>query len=264
MNKIKRDARKLRNPQSNSHEALKRSNAFEKKKGYKPKSFSIFKTVAVSVILLILITFILILNLYEVPRESKAALQTQSSTPVLFDLDTVAEITVFTSSESHMEVVTILSDAMDRGNDEYTAYPLLIEPIVSKGGGISRGDVVMYEYDFVNGNRKTISRVVGLPGESVGISDGQIFVNGKKLKAFYGKAHRAGTSNPEEYRIWFEENTTSNSSTSGMQEIFGIDLKETVLLDNEVFLVGDDWFRGSQHKVELQAIDGEVLGYYLE
>lgn len=264
MNKFKRDTQKLRDPQTMSHEASKQSNTFERKKGYKPKSFSAFKSAAVLLFLLILATFILVLNVNEAPKESKAALQTQSATPVMFDPDTVAEITVFAASESHMEVVTILSDAMDRGNHEYTAYPLLIEPIVSKGGGISRGDVVVYEYDFVNGNRKTISRVVGLPGESVGILDGQIFVNGQKLDSFYGNAHRAGTSNPEEYRLWFEENTTSNSSTSGIEEIFGLDLEETVLSESEVFLVGDDWFRGSQHTVELQAIQGKVLGYYEE
>jgi signal peptidase I len=184
--------------------------------------------------------------------------------PVVADTETVADIPIFKDYDKPVEVFHFKSDAMDRGNHEYTAYPLLIDPTAYNEQDIARGDVVVYEYAFPNGVRKTVSRVVGLPGESIEILDGQIFVNGQKLETFYGSAHIIGTSSSEDYQRWFEENTSPNSTTTGMEDIFQLDLEKTQLAEDEVFLVGDDWFRGSQHKLDVAEIQGKVMGYYKE
>ncbi|MGO1059198.1 S26 family signal peptidase [Planococcus sp. FY231025] len=184
--------------------------------------------------------------------------------PVLTDPETVADIPIFTEYDKPLEVFRFKSDAMDGGNHEYAAHPLLIDPAAYNEKDIARGDVVLYEYAFSNGIRKTVSRVVGLPGENIAIQDGRIFIDGQKLDTFYGKAHRVGTSSAEEYQKWFEENTSPGSSTTGMEDVFQMDLGAFQLGEDEVFLIGDDWFRGSQHKLDVAEIQGEVIGYYKE
>lgn len=269
MNKFKRDLDEFIGDSPRFNEPLKRKILVEIKKENKSsvsasKGFGAFKYVAIFTILLAFVTFFLILTLNENRQGPQTPSNAQQENPVLTDLDTVAEIETFTEYEEPLEVFDFRYDAMDRGDHEYAAYPLLINPLAYEGKDISRGDVVVYEYEFFDGVQKTVSRVVGLPGESVEIKDGQIFIDERKLETFYGKAHRVGTSSLEEYSIWFEENASSNSSTSGMEEIFQMDTEKIQLAEDEVFLVGDDWFRGSQHSLEAADIQGEVIGYYKE
>ncbi|OHX54278.1 hypothetical protein BB777_06740 [Planococcus faecalis] len=101
-----------------------------------------------------------------------------------------------------------------------------------------------------------------MPGESVEIVDGHIFVDEQKLETFYSSVHRLGIDSYEEYSQQVEKNTSSTSDTSGMKEIFQTNMKKIQLAENEVFLVGDDWLRGSQYTLKLKKIQGEVIGYY--
>lgn len=41
-----------------------------------------------------------------------------------------------------------------------------------------------------------------------------------------------------------------------------MDMEPAKLAEDEVFLVGDDWFQSSQHFLKKEEIQGEVIGYY--
>ena len=51
-----------------------------------------------------------------------------------------------------------------------------------------RGDIVVFKYpvdEALGKNTKFIKRVIGLPGETVEIKDGAVYINGKKLEEDY-------------------------------------------------------------------------------
>lgn len=89
-----------------------------------------------------------------------------------------------------MIVHKALSDGMDRGKHEFWAKEVVVDPLYYVQNEMNRGDVVYY--DILKAKDKLqdghqihsntlVSRVVGLSGEKIGIEDGQIFINGKKL-----------------------------------------------------------------------------------
>ena len=65
-----------------------------------------------------------------------------------------------------------------------------------------RYDVVV----FHNGGEKLTKRVIGLPGDTVEIKNGYIFLNGKKLEEPYGKGNITYYTEDEEIRAKKPEN----------------------------------------------------------
>lgn len=57
--------------------------------------------------------------------------------------------------------------------------------ILNKVSKIDRFDIVVIDSD--KSNEVLIKRVIGMPGETVEIKDGSIYINGKKLKENFGK-----------------------------------------------------------------------------
>ncbi|AQQ53289.1 signal peptidase I [Planococcus lenghuensis] len=266
MNKVKRDLDELMGSDSRFTESMKRHVIWEVGKEENPRSsvrrsFNRVRNIAVFVLLLSFAGLFLFLVLNEEgSRESLQPAEPQQELAPLTDDNTTEEIETFTNITGPYEVFEYRYDAMDRGNREYYKWPLVIDPTAYDSKDVSRGDVVLYE----DNSGKNVSRIVGLPGETVEISDGQVYVNGRMVDTFYGQAHRVGTSTTEEYLEWFEDNTSSLSSTSGMEEVFQLDMEEVQLEENQFFIIGDDWFRGNQEVIELRDITGEVLGYLKE
>ena len=55
-------------------------------------------------------------------------------------------------------------------------------------GDPKRYDVVVFPVPYYNSDTKYIKRVIGLPGETVQIIEGKVYINGKELKDdTYGK-----------------------------------------------------------------------------
>jgi signal peptidase I len=71
---------------------------------------------------------------------------------------------------------------------------ILSEKITYRFGKPKRGDVVVFQAPPPN-RVDFIKRVVGLPGESVEIEDGEVFVDGKKLVEPYETQKTEGTVN---------------------------------------------------------------------
>ncbi|MCM3609835.1 S26 family signal peptidase [Planococcus sp. MERTA32b] len=268
MNKFKRDLDEFVGESPRFKEPLKRKILSDMKKGQRPANrFADMKYAAVLLLLLTVATAFLVLNMSGNNADPSGPAGSPDELPALTDLDTVAEIESFTEITEPQEVFDFRYDAMDRGNHDYSEYPLLINPQAYPANAAkeaTRGDVIVYEAEFFSGKSRTVGRIVALPGEEVEVVDGQIFINAQKLDTFYGRAHRVGTSSTEEYLEWFDANSSPESTTTGMEEIFQMDLAKFTLADDEIYVVGDDWFRGSQHIIKVDDIKAEVLGYYVE
>ncbi|MCP2036454.1 signal peptidase I [Planomicrobium sp. HSC-17F08] len=264
MNKLKREMDAFIGSEPRFKESLKRKIRMEVKNGTREephaKRRGPIKYAAIFALLLSAICLFLVLNLNEGEPESQNSNFSQPETGVLTDPDTVAEIAVFTEYDAPLEILNFKYDAMDRGNHDYTVYPLLIDPEAYEDKSVARGDVVVYEMEAFDGKKKTVSRIIGLPGETIEIKEGQIYVNGQQLDTFYGKAHRMGIGSLEEYDAALKEQG-AEQNVGSMKEIFSQTTATFRLAEDEVFVAGDDWFRGSQETLLLSEIEGEVLGY---
>ncbi|WP_372867605.1 S26 family signal peptidase [Planomicrobium okeanokoites] len=268
MNKFKRDLDEFAGKSPRFNEPLKRKILNDMKRERRPANrFADFKYAAVLMLLLAVVTTFLVLNMGANNTDPSGPTGTTSELPALTDPDTVAEIESFTEITEPEEVFDFRYDAMDRGNHDYYEHPLLINPLAYPANAAkeaTRGDVIVYEAEFFSGKSRTVGRIVALPGEEVEVVDGQIFINAQKLDTFYGRAHRVGTSSTEEYLEWFEANSSPKSTTTGMEEIFQMDIAKFTLAEDEIYVVGDDWFRGSQQIIKVDEIQAQVLGYYVE
>ena len=108
-----------------------------------------------------------------------------------------------------------LSDAMDRGNHDFSTNvhgALIVDPSIKI---FERGQVAYYQLpDTNNEDNMYISRIVGLPGETIEIKDGHVWINDKKLEAFYAQATMRGLTEED----YFE--TTSPEKEAVKDVIF--------------------------------------------
>lgn len=107
--------------------------------------------------------------------------------------------------------------------------------------GVSRGDIVVFKTKNNKDQSTDIARVVGLPGESVNVKKGQVYIDGNKLDTFYG-----------------DDGSSKNNDSMA---------EPLTLLENEYFLLADVRWRGfndSQTTVTAfseKEILGKVVGY---
>ncbi|WP_298828886.1 signal peptidase I [uncultured Planococcus sp.] len=178
------------------------------------------------------------------------------------------------------------SDAMDRGNHDYNTIihsSLVVEMEYQE---VNRGDVVYYKTpeSAINKNPQLpehyIARVVGLPGETVEIREGQVYVDDKKLETFYGVATDRGLGkedffemaeqNIEEGTLTTDEEVSKTEFITWMnldakEEYFNTSMEAVKVSNEAVFVLVDQWWRGTDSKdfgeLSLEAIEGKVLGY---
>ncbi|MCR5527427.1 MAG: signal peptidase I [Lachnospiraceae bacterium] len=63
---------------------------------------------------------------------------------------------------------------------------LIVEKITGRISGYDRFDIIVFPFQYSQ-NVYYIKRIIGLPGETVQISSGKIYINGNELKENYGK-----------------------------------------------------------------------------
>lgn len=61
---------------------------------------------------------------------------------------------------------------------------LLVNKLAYRFGNIERGDIITFQYPL-NTDLDYVKRVIGLPGDEVNVSGGEVFVNGMKLEEPY-------------------------------------------------------------------------------
>lgn len=134
-------------------------------------------------------------------------------------------------------------DAMDRGGHELSIWPVVADPNYYKTHAPTRGDVVLLsERDEASQNSYYVAlRVVGLPGETVEIQAGQVYINGDKLKTFYGHEYHNG--------LYVE---TSE-----------VELEKKVVPEGHVYVMPDNWwrYRIPEEPLPMEKILGKVIGY---
>lgn len=152
---------------------------------------------------------------------------------------------------------------MDRGNYDFISLRGKQKTVVEKTKEFKRGDVIYFNFpedynQLANRPDDYLGRVVGLPGETVEIIDGQVFIDNQKLDAFYARATYLGWDLDKYRENGFNKNTLT-------EEEFKEDMAPIKIKDTEVFVLSDDWIRsvGSQDfgPIEIVAIKGKVLGY---
>jgi len=183
------------------------------------------------------------------------------------DDNTSPEIKTVTPEEHHM-LVEWGSDAMDRGDYDYisiTHSELVVDP---NDDTLERGDVVYYKMleSAIKKNSRIpenyLGRIVGLPGETVMIRYGHVYINHEKLDTFYGEATKTGATEEE----YFE-----HADLSGVEDIdavkryFKTEMNPVHVEEGTVFVLVDQWWRGTDSKdfglLPVERIQGTVLGY---
>lgn len=189
------------------------------------------------------------------------------STETITDENTKPEIDLVEVTEN-TELIEWGSDAMDRGNHDYDTFAHS-ELVVELGySDVKRGDVIYYKtpLDAIVRNprlpEKYIARVVGLPGETVEIKEGQVFIDNKILETFYAKPTKYGMEEEE----YFEKKDASKiENIAAVKDYFSTTMKPVKVIEDTVFVLVDQWWRGTDSRefgvLPLDSVEGKVLGY---
>ncbi|GAF64487.1 putative signal peptidase I [Bacillus sp. TS-2] len=103
----------------------------------------------------------------------------ESAQSVVIDTETSPEVSIYNQTvSSDLHTIHYLSDNMDRGNHEYFNSTLIVEPRINKNE-LNRGTIVFVDEE--------ISRIIGLPNESVKIDNGKVLIDGVQLDTFMVK-----------------------------------------------------------------------------
>lgn len=138
---------------------------------------------------------------------------------------------------------SVVGDSMEPGL--YNGQEVLINRVIYRLSSPKRGDVVVF---LPNGNQNThfyVKRVVGLPGESIQIQDGSVYVDGVLLEedetfdriADPGIAANELQLEMDEYFVLGDNRNSSEDSRSGN---IGPVRKDTIA-GKAWFKLADDW-----------------------
>jgi len=160
------------------------------------------------------------------------------------------------------------SDAMDRGSHDFmtSVHGQLV--VTSDFTDLQRGQVVYYQTPPLvttsspSTPEKFIGRVVGLPGETVEIANGQVYIDGGLLDTFYGIATMYGL-NEDEYFKNIPSRNIANEQLA--RDYFNTNLNAVNVKENTVFILVDQWWRGTDSRafgpLPIEEIEGIVIGY---
>nr|WP_239581479.1 signal peptidase I [Jeotgalibacillus terrae] len=109
-----------------------------------------------------------------------------------------------------------------------------------------------------------IARVVGVPGETVEISDGKVYIDDQRLETFYGEAHNTGMTHEELLQIDRPDNS-NDYSTEAWYEYFSTDMSAVTVNEDSLFVLVDNWWRGYDSRdfglLKHGDVTGVVMGY---
>ena len=157
-----------------------------------------------------------------------------------------------------------LSDAMDRGNHDFSTNvhgALIVDPSIKI---FERGQVAYYRLPDSNTNEDNmnISRIVGLPGETIEIKDGHVWIDSKKLEAFYAQATRRGLTEEDYFETTSPENIVNEAA---IRKYFRTNMEAITLKENEYFVLVDQWWRGTDSRIfgpiQPHNIEGIIIGH---
>jgi signal peptidase I len=173
------------------------------------------------------------------------ALILNGCTETVTDTDTEKKIKVIENPDPSLKKVKVRTDGML--SEVGYSYPhpfglnneVLVDMNYYEQYVISRGDIVVFKTKNKKDQDTDIARVVGLPGETVSIKKGQVYIDDNKLDAFYGDDST------------FDNNDSWNA---------------VALKENEYFILADVRSRGFNDSQTAGAflkrdVLGKVMGY---
>lgn len=185
---------------------------------------------------------------------------------VITDMATTERLEIAPQSE-HTFLIEWGSDSMDRGNHDFEFHEHGQLVVSTDFDELKRGQAVYYHMpsSVIAKNpavpEKYIGRVVGLPGETVEIKGGQVYIDGKKLDTFYGKATMQGLSEEEYFNKTPRSAIVNEKST---QEYFNTNMAAVTVEENTVFILVDQWWRGYDSReygpLPVEEIEGIITG----
>jgi signal peptidase I len=168
-------------------------------------------------------------------------------TDSITDTATEKKIKVVQNPDPSLTKVKVETDGMlsDLGYGQYHPFGMGNEVFIDSKyydkNKISRGDIVLFKTKHNPSQNSDIARIVGLPGETINIKKGQVYINGNKLDTFYG-------------------NDSSIKNNDSMKQ-------PLTLNENEYFILADVRWRGFNDSQTVNAafsqeeILGKVIGY---
>jgi signal peptidase I len=221
-----------------------------------------------SVLIIGLLTFGITLNPFIKNKPSQSIAETMP------EIKTPSEVPLVNMKDLKPDVVLYDNnyDNMDRGAHDFVGWKVAADPVYAVGPN-SRGDIVLFKNPRINAlnvilPERSISRIVGLPGEKIKIEQGQIFIDGKKLNFLYGRAHRLG-QDVEGLKMLLErdslEEQLRKNIEGNIEQFQSSTMEEITIPSGHYFIVGDDWLRSNDSRVfgpiASEDIIGKVIGY---
>ncbi|WP_081797018.1 signal peptidase I [Bacillus ndiopicus] len=162
------------------------------------------------------------------------------------------------------------SDTMDRGNHDLESHEHGNLVVSSNIPALQRGMIVYYEIipKFLQENPNlespTLGRIVGLPGETVEIKKGKVYIDGQRLDAFYGEATKFGM-NKEQWYAQENKRPQTKEQEKQTKAYYNLAMSKVTVEEGTAFVLVDAWWRGSDSRnfglIPMETVKGIVLGY---
>ncbi|KIL51457.1 hypothetical protein KP77_09690 [Jeotgalibacillus alimentarius] len=189
---------------------------------------------------------------------------------VITDTETSEDVPLVEPTETSLLIDWGL-DSMDRGDHHYMTYIQNRQLVVETDGyHLTRGTVIYFETpkSLLKQNPQAepyqIARVVGVPGETVEISDGKVYIDDQRLDTFYGEVHTRGMTHEELLQIDRSDNP-NDYSTEDWYEFFSVDMPAITVDEDSLFVIADNWGRGYDSRdfglLKHGDVAGVVMGY---
>lgn len=155
--------------------------------------------------------------------------------------------------EGNQIVVPYKAPTMAMKNNEYMEYPIVVDRTI---GTLKRGDVVYFDDQI---HEPFVTRIIGLPGESVGIKNSTILINDKPLEDYIGYAKIDGEYVLEGYLN--RGNAGESINEAEAKRIFNWNEEPFRVSDRQYVLLGDNWLNSDLSIIDSKYIVGKVIGY---
>lgn len=139
----------------------------------------------------------------EVMEEKKNSNNSKKTSPVREILSWVLTFSIAILVALFLKNFIIINATVPTGSMENTIMPgddLFGFRLAYLNSDPKRGDIIIFNYPD-NEEEKFVKRIIGLPGETVTITEAEVFINGSKLEEDYLKEEWIVSTGPFEFNV---------------------------------------------------------------